>query len=104
MLIIEVTTALEECNKSCGNEGGECESCAGPILVEALDKMEEYTIQMESEREDEEKTEFIRTDLINHINKINEDSRGILTAKVQSETGVLEECEADKLKVYNMIK
>lgn len=104
VLIIEVTTALEECNKSCGNEGGECESCAGPILVEALDKMEEYTIQMESEREDEEKTDFIRTDLINHINKINEDSRGILTAKVQSETGVLEECEADKLKVYNMIK
>jgi len=100
VLIIEVTSALDLCNQECGNE--DCSSCAGPILIEAIEKMEEYTDFMGTEREDEEKKDFVRGDLISHINKINTDSRGILVQKV--ETGELDQCDKDKLEVYDKIK
>lgn len=100
VLIIEVTTKLDECNAACG--GGDCKSCAGPVLTDAIDKMLEYTEFVESDREDDEKKDFIRGDLITYINKINEDSRNILVLKVES--GELEQCDKDKLEVYNMIK
>merc|ERR1711962_1652175 len=58
--------------------------------------MEEYTDFMGTEREDEEKKDFVRGDLISHINKINTDSRGILVQKV--ETGELDQCDKDKIK------
>jgi septum formation topological specificity factor MinE len=101
VLIIEVTTKLDECNADCG-ESGNCKSCAGPVLNDAIDKMAEYTEFMESDREDEEKKDYIRGDLITHINKINDDSRNILVLKVES--GELDQCEKDKLEVYNRIK
>lgn len=100
VLIIEVTAYLDLCNQGCGNK--DCASCAGPVLTDAIDKMEEYTEFINSDREDEEKKDFVRGDLISHINKINTDSRAILVQKV--ETGELEQCDKDKLEVYNRIK
>jgi len=101
VLIIEVSTKLDECNAECGGTG-DCKSCAGPVLNDAIDKMAEYTEFIESEREDEEKKDFVRGDLITHINRINDDSRNILVLKV--ETGELDQCDKDKLEVYNKIK
>lgn len=101
VLIIEVTSKLDECNAACGGSG-DCKSCAGPVLTDAIDKMTEYTEFFNSEREDDEKKDYVRGDLITHINKINDDSRNILVLKV--ETGELDQCDKDKLEVYNKIK
>merc|ERR1719189_3086521 len=59
--------------------------------------------EFEDEEEDDKK-EFIREDLINFINKINEEARNLLKQKVNSETGELEKCEKEKLKVINDCK
>ena len=101
VLIIEVSTKLDECNAQCGGTG-DCKSCAGPVLTDAIDKMTEYAEFLASEREEEEKKDYIRGDLITHINKINDDSRNILILKVES--GELEQCDKDKLEVFNRIK
>merc|ERR1712113_249881 len=47
---------------------------------------------------------FIREDLINFINKINEESRTLLKKKVNSETVELDECDQEKMKVIKDCK
>ena len=68
------------------------------------DKMRVYKSNLDSQREEDDKKEFIREDLINFINKINEEARNLLKQKVNSETGELEKCEKEKLKVINDCK
>lgn len=101
--VINVKSKLDECNEQCGGDSG-CSSCAGPVLEDAIDKMDQYLESLNSDREEDEKKDFIRGDLITHINKINEDSRNIVILKVESETGELDQCDKDKQEIYQSIK
>merc|ERR1711963_660248 len=65
--------------------------------------MRQYKNNLNSQREEEDKKDFIREDLINFINKINEESRTLLKKKVNSETGELDECDQEKMLVNTTI-
>ena len=101
--VINVKSRLDECIKQCGGDSG-CTSCAGPVLEDAIDKMDQYLESLNSTSEEDEKKDFIRGDLITHINKINEDSRNIVILKVESETGQLDQCDKDKQEIHKIIK
>jgi len=104
----EVKKLLVECKqKYCG--GGACESCAAEVLTDAIARMESYRGYFETAKENpgdaetEESTkDSIRTDMIKFINDINEQSRGIITEKV--ETGEIDDCQQEKLDIYTQIK
>merc|ERR1712109_109806 len=68
------------------------------------EKIRQYKNNLNSQREEEDKKDFIREDLINFINKINEESRTLLKKKVNSETGELDECDQEKMKVIKDCK
>jgi hypothetical protein len=101
VLIGDVKNKLDQCNAGCG--GGDCKSCAKKILDEAIEKMIEYKERLTAEGEEEvEKKEFMRGDMISLINKNNDASRSIVTAKIND--GELEQCQKDELEVYTRIK
>merc|ERR1712158_134849 len=82
--IINIKIKFEDClEKNCKGTSVPCESCG-------------------AEKEDEDKKEYIREDLINYINKLNQDSRKLLTKKVTD--GELEKCDKEELKVIEDCK
>merc|ERR1712088_736936 len=101
--IINIKIKFEDClEKNCKGTSVPCESCGADKLDEMRAKMADYTANLNSQREDEDKKEFIREDLINYINKLNQDSRKLLTKKVTD--GELEKCDKEELKVIEDCK
>merc|ERR1712045_500009 len=101
--IINIKIKFEDClEENCKGTSVPCESCGADKLDEMREKMREYTANLNSQREDEDKKEFIREDLINYINKLNQDSRKLLTKKVTD--GELEKCDKEELKVIEDCK
>merc|ERR1711936_717408 len=79
-----------------------CESCGADKVDEMREKMREYSANLDSQREDEDKKEFIREDLITYINRLNGRSSALLREKVNK--GELGECEQEELKVIDDCK
>merc|ERR1712210_220713 len=95
--IINIKIKYEDCLEE--NRKGTsvpCESCGATKVDEMREKMREYTANLNS------KKEYIREDLINYINKLNQDSRKLVTKKVTD--GPLEKCEEEELKVIEDCK
>merc|ERR1712054_102408 len=91
-------------DENCPTSSPECDSCGAEKVDEMREKMRQYKNNLNSQREEEDKKDFIREDLINFINKINEESRTLLKKKVNSETGELDECDQEKMKVIKDCK
>lgn len=72
------------------------------MLFEAVDKMEELNSTLASGDTDEDKLENVRSEMIKYITEVNTKSREILIQKAQD--GALEQCEEEKLNVYEQIK
>lgn len=79
------------------------------MLQDAIARIEGYRYFFEAAREapgdegvEESTKDSIRSDMIRYINEISDDSRAILTEKV--ETGQLEDCQQEKLDLYTQIK
>ena len=101
--IINIKIKYEDClEENCKGTSVPCESCGATKVDEMREKMREYTANLNSQREDEDKKEFIREDLITYINKLNQDSRKLVTKKVTD--GPLEKCEEEELKVIEDCK
>merc|ERR1719458_920608 len=99
----DIINKYEDClEENCKGTSVPCESCGATKVDEMKEKMREYTANLNSQREDEDKKEFIREDLINYINKLNQDSRKLVTKKVTD--GPLEKCEEEELKVIETCK
>merc|ERR1711936_1392821 len=101
--IINIKIKFEDClEKNCKGTSVPCESCGADKVDEMRAKMTDYTANLNSQKEDEDKKEYIREDLINYINKLNQDSRKLLTKKVTD--GELDKCEKEELKVIEDCK
>ena len=101
--IINIKIKYEDClEENCKGTSVPCESCGATKVDEMREKMREYTANLNSQKKDEDKKEFIREDLINYINKLNQDSRKLVTKKVTD--GPLEKCEEEELKVIEDCK
>merc|ERR1712110_46099 len=100
-----ISTKYQDCFEKNQCAGGpQCDSCGAEKVDEMRDKMREYKSYLDSQREEDDKKESIRDDLINYINKINEEARKILTDKVNSDTGVLADCEREQKEVIDECK
>jgi len=100
-----ISTKYKDCFEKNQCAGGpECDSCGADKVDEMRDKMREYKSYLDSQREEDEKKESIRDDLINYINKINDEARKILTDKVNSDDGTVPECEKEKKEVIDKCK
>jgi len=103
--IIDIGQKYKDClDENCPTSSPECDSCGAEKVDEMREKMRQYKNNLNSQREEEDKKDFIREDLINFINKINEESRTLLKKKVNSETGELDECDQEKMKVIKDCK
>jgi len=101
-VLSEVQSQLSICLSKCGGTE-DCDSCGALILSNSIDKMEEYQQYLaDQNRDEEEKRDFVRGDLIKLINEYNEESRNILTTKATE--GELETCDEQKYKVFLLIK
>jgi len=103
--IININIKYEDClEKNCKGTPSPCDSCGATKVDEMRDKMREYTANLDSQREEEDKKEFIREDLINYINGLNTKSSQLLKKKVESADGKLEKCDQEELQVINDCK
>jgi Fe-S cluster biosynthesis and repair protein YggX len=101
--IINIKIKYEDClEENCKGTSVPCESCGATKVDEMREKMREYTANLNRQIEDEDKKELIREDLIAYINKLNQDSRKLVTKKVTD--GPLEKCEEEELKVIEDCK
>merc|ERR1711936_1343211 len=101
--IINIKIKFEDClEKNCKGTSVPCESCGADKVDEMREKMREYSANLDSQREDEDKKEFIREDLITYINRLNGRSSALLREKVNK--GELGECEQEELKVIDDCK
>ena len=58
----------------------------------------------EGEQEEEDAKDNIRSDLITYLTQLNTEMTTLLTAKIESENGTLEQCDKETLEVINKIK
>merc|ERR1712130_391632 len=101
--ILNIKIKYEDClEANCKGTSPPCESCGADKVDEMREKMREYSANLESQREDEDKKEFIREDLITYINRLNGRSSALLREKVNK--GELGECEQEELKVIDDCK
>ena len=96
----ELTRKVKDCQAKCGPEG--CVSCAGDVLHEAINKMNDYGEFLNSTDDEEATKEFIQTDLMRFISNNNEEARQILIQKATE--GFINNCEEDKFNIYKITK
>merc|ERR1719348_231768 len=103
-VLSEVQSQLSACVSQCGGRNTEdCDSCGAEIISRSIFKMEEYQQYIaDQNRDEEEKRDFVRGDLIKLINEFNEESRAILTTKATE--GELETCDQQKYEVFLLLK
>jgi len=100
---------LEECTYNNGCISGvDCEGCAVEVLKETISRLDGYSSLFQDAEEksgDPDAAELakdsIRSDMMSYINQITTDSTSILRKKV---SGELDECEEEKLEVYEKLK
>merc|ERR1719244_546846 len=101
-VISPVQSELSACASKFGGTD-ECDSCGASIISNAIDKMEVYQQYLaDQNRDEEEKRDFVRGDLIKLINEFNEESRNILTTRASE--GELETCDQQKYEVFLLLK
>jgi len=101
---------LEDCTYANGCiPGVDCEGCAVEVLKDTISRLDGYNnIFRDAEEKagdleaEEQAKESIRADMMSFINQITTDSTSILRQKVTN--GELEECEEQKLAVYEKLK
>merc|ERR1719237_965799 len=97
-IVRTVTLELKSCGAGCGPP---CDSCAGELVKEGLQKLEEYK-ELLVQGGDKGSREFIRDDLISFIQGNNQEGRDILIRKANGEE--VDECEEEKLEVFGETK
>jgi len=103
-LLLELQNLLKKCLSQCGSSG--CgDSCGAKVLDDTIAKMKDYKAFIEDDqREDEEKKEFVRGELIKLINDNNNDARDILIKTANSIDGETEPCDKEKFDIYDTMK
>jgi len=101
-VLSEVQSQLSNCLSKCGGSE-DCDSCGSLIISRSIDKMEEYQQYLaDQNRDEDEKRDFVRGDLIKLINEYNEESRAILTKRASAEE--LDTCDTQKYEIFILIK
>merc|ERR1711935_566634 len=103
-LLLELQSLLKKCLAQCGSSG--CgDSCGAKVLDETIAKMKDYKSFIEDDqRDEEEKKEFVRGELIKQINDDNNDARDILIKTANSVDGESEPCDKEKFDIYDVMK
>jgi len=96
----EVDRLLQDCKRTCTTE---CEACGAVKIDEALDKLGDYNVSLYSLEEQDAK-ESIRSDLIQYLTQLNGEMTQLLTTKIESETGTLDQCDRETLEVIGSVK
>lgn len=104
-LMVEVKSALSQCQAQCGTGGGCGNSCGATVLKDTISKMQDYKAYIGDENNDEEdKKQFVRAELIKLINENNDDARTILIKKANLVDDELDACDQEKFDVYSVMK
>jgi hypothetical protein len=103
----ETKLLLEDCTYANGCiPGTDCEGCAVEVLQDTISRLDGYSTYFQAAQDSpeaaEQAKESIRDDMMSFINQITSDSTKILRQKVND--GELEECEEQKLEVYEKLK
>merc|ERR1711935_652877 len=103
-LLLELQSLLKKCLAQCGSSG--CgDSCGAKVLDETIAKMKDYKSFIEDDqRDEEEKKEFVRGELIKQINDNNNDARDILIKTANSVDGESEPRDKEKFDIYDVMK
>jgi len=103
-LLLELQSQIKQCLSQCGSVG--CgDSCGAKVVDETIEKMKDYKeIVSDPNREEEEKKEFVRGELIKLINENNGAAREILIATANSADGTTEDCDQEKFDIYDVLK
>jgi len=96
----EVDRLLQQVRKTCISA---CDACGAEKIDEVLDKLQDYNISLLTREEDDAK-ETIRADLISYLTQINTEMTSLLTTKIESEAGELDQCDRETLEVINSAK
>jgi len=96
----EVDRLLQQVRKTCISA---CDACGAEKIDEVLDKLQDYNISLLTREEDDAK-ETIRADLISYLTQINTEMTSLLTTKIESESGELDQCDRETLEVINSAK
>jgi len=101
----EVIRFLDECanSDSCKRGTIGCESCGAKRIDEIFDKLDGYNISIVT-LDEEDARESIRSDLITYLTSLNGEMTTLLTTKIESENGTLEQCDSETLEVINSVK
>jgi len=98
----EVNRFLEKCAEGC-TSFSPCDACGAKRIDEVVEKLGDYNISLITQDE-EDARESIRSDLITYLTSLNGEMTTLLTTKIESENGTLEQCDKEILEVINSIK
>jgi hypothetical protein len=103
----ETKQLLEDCTYANGCiPVTDCEGCAVEVLQDTISRLDGYSTYFQAAEGNpeaaEQAKESIREDMMSFINQITSDSTNILRRKVSD--GELEECEEQKLEIYEKLK
>jgi len=96
----ELKSKLNLCESKFGKGG--CESCAAVVIYDSIAQMNDFKAFFENSDDDNEKKDFVRSNMIRFINNNDEVTRDLLVD--QAKSGDIDECGTDKLDVYKKIK
>jgi len=95
----EVKRFLDKCATESCPIG--CDSCGAKRIDEVVDKLNDYNVSL---IEQEDSLESIRSDVITYLTSLNSEMTALLTTKIESENGTLEQCDKETLEIINSIK
>jgi len=103
-VISQVQSERSTCvETNCGVTTAECDSCGAEVISTSVDRMQVYQQYLaDQNRDEDEKRDFVRGDLIKLINDFSDDSRAILTKQANAED--LDKCDTHKQDIYGTIK
>lgn len=99
-----VDSALKSKLKDCEAEFGPggCDSCAAEVIYDSVAKMNDFKDFFQNSDDNNQKMEFVRSDMIRFINDNDEKSRDILIEQATSQ--VVNECDTQKLEIFKKLK
>ena len=103
LMLFDYLRNLEKCADTYGCNMTGCESCGARRINDVIDKLGDYNISLNT-LEEEDAKDNIRSDLITYLTQLNTEMTTLLTAKIESENGTLEQCDKETLEVINKIK
>lgn len=99
-ILNDVKRLLAECLRACP---GECSSCGAKKIDEISEKLNDFKASL-ADLEEEEAMESIRAETMTFLTETNSEMTELLKTKANSEDGIIEECDAQKLEVIDKIK